>query len=452
MFLTANSKRDPLKAITQHPLTSAFRSSHSSDANKLYGFLRNILFLFAALALVSNLAHAQQQLSPTENTGGALGDGFTNDTIALQSVLKSNRTIVLGHNKTYRITSRLNITHNGTGIVGDGTATLLMGTEPGEFDNSSPDEGVRYGINAIGLFADGVNGPVIKGVKIRYEKVIDDRSVKAIVFRNCKNFRIVGNNISNFSKARGIVYIGNSRNGIIGGNEIHSSATNSVTFGQITGIELDSDDPGSVGIDIIGNYIHDLTVGEDFLKKFNYQTDGINTTIASYDVAILNNVIENVGEGIDTFSRNGLISGNRISNAYAYGIKLTHGASNNVVTNNTIMDSGFGGITLEGTNAVARNITDNYIAHNQIIGVNTLHDHDTNSTFGITIRQGRGTTYLSRRNVIESNFVALGGTALFGITAEVNSGTLNHVLRNTVSGWLRVAYDLDHVVVPNFVP
>ena len=39
--------------------------------------------------------------------------------------------------------------------------------------------------------------------------------------RGCRDFRIAGNDISNFSLADGIVYVGASERGVITGNVIH---------------------------------------------------------------------------------------------------------------------------------------------------------------------------------------------------------------------------------------
>ena len=408
-----------------------------------------LLRLLLVLFVVSHASLAGA-FAFSENTGTARGDGVADDTVALQRVLDSGEAVVLGAGKTYRITRRLDITRDGSGILGDGTATLLMGAGAGAFDNSDPRR--KYDANATAILARGVAGVRIEGLRIRYEMRIDDRHVKALALRGCKNFRVTANDISNFSMADGIVYVGASTDGVISGNTIHSSHTNSVNRGQITGIVLDDDDKGSTRIEISGNDIHDLTVGPEFFAKYNTQTDGINLTMRTSHVNVIANRIENVGEGVDSFATDTTIAQNRITNARAFGIKLAHGASRTIVAGNDIADLGLGGIVLGGATAGTRESADNVITGNRISGVNRERLFDGKTTFGISISRGRPGTTPVVRTRITGNDIELGGTALFGVLAESASGHDNVVSGNTVNGWSREAYRLDPVSVLGTLP
>ncbi|WP_373503081.1 right-handed parallel beta-helix repeat-containing protein [Aestuariivirga sp.] len=404
-----------------------------------------LLRLLVVLFTVWN-ATAAGAFLPSENTGGARGDGVADDTAALQRVLDSGGTVVLGAGKTYRITRRLDITRDGSGILGDGTATLLMGAGAGAFDNAAPEK--KYAPNATAILATNVVGVRIEGLRIRYGTQIDDRHVKAMALRGCRDFRIAGNDISNFSLADGIVYVGASQDGVITGNAIHSSHTNSKTRGQISGIVLDDDDKGSSRIEISGNHIYDLTVGPEFFAKFNAQTDGINLTMRTAHVDVTGNRIENVGEGIDSFATDTTIVRNRIVNARAFGIKLFHGASRTVVRRNDIVDAGIGGIVIGGAAAGLRDSADNVIEGNRIRGVNRDGGAGRFTTFGIGILRGKpGATRVVRTRIM-GNDIELGGNALFGVLAESGSGNDNEVSGNSISGSSRESYRLDPVTVP----
>lgn len=72
---------------------------------------------------------------------GAIGDGLTNDTTALQNCINANKNIIFGYGKTYRITSTLTISqpcninfNNSTILTNDGiTLTNFMDITTGEY-------------------------------------------------------------------------------------------------------------------------------------------------------------------------------------------------------------------------------------------------------------------------------------------------------------------------------
>lgn len=389
-----------------------------------------------------------------ERSGGAVGDGSADDTAALQSVLTAGKTVILNGSKSYRIRSRLTITAAGTGIIGNG-ARLIMDLAAGGFDNTSSVATSRYNANAIGILATSVARPVLRDLRIEPAAFVEGRFVRPMAFRDCDDVEITGCNISGFSCCFNLIHLDDCAGGLIGSNYLHDCTTNHTVSAQITGIgtDLDSGSSGSSGrgssnLVIAENRIEDLTVGAAFLASFGYQTDGINAGFQSTGLVIAGNRIVNCAEGLDIYATDCTVSGNAIRGSYNYGIKLVHGASRIAVTGNQIRESGFGAILLAGTTTRNRDTADNLISGNIISGVNPLHDHDANSTFGISIRANGGTTYLPRRNRIWDNTVDLGGTAKSGITAETAGGTLNDIRRNAVSNVTLEDYNVDATTAP----
>ncbi len=366
--------------------------------------------------------------------GGARGDGVTDDTVALQSVLDQGAIVSLEPGRTYRISRTLRITGHHSGIVGDGTATLLMSSARGAFDNADP--AAKYGPNAVGILAQDVRDVRLEGLRITYEDRVDDRYVKAIALRGVSGFSLFRNEIWNFSKADGIIYVGASRDGEIRRNVIRDSHTNSKTRGQITGILFDDDDAGSSNILVRGNTIERLTVGPDFKAAYFVQTDGVNLTTRSHDITVQRNTISDVGEGVDSFGMRIRILNNHISDAEGFGIKLIHGASDNEVRGNVIEDSGLGGIVLGGSTSVKQDTANNVIAGNKILGVNVDRLYDERTTFGIGFMGKAGWT-LGRANRIVNNEVDLEGGAVFGLFADPGSAKANEARGNSIKAWRR---------------
>lgn len=297
---------------------------------------------------------------------GAAGDGVTDDTVILQAHLISGKYLWLGNGKTYRITSSLlRNGANDAGIVGDGTATILM--DATAFNNTSLASGSRYGTNAVALnFSGDILTPftqasriLLRGFRIEYAGD-DGRALRGIVARNVDGLIVEDVEIFGLPVGVGICLasvVGNSR---VARCHLHDFTDNtdwtaSGSVPQITGIEVDNDVINGVasdGIQISDNIIKNLTVGATFLAAHGYQTDGVN--IASRNAAHLrieSNRIENVGEGVDHFGCYSTISGNVIINAYTYGLKFIHGAHHNSGAGNVIRKPGLAGVVVAGSNS-----------------------------------------------------------------------------------------------------
>ncbi|MFT3987347.1 right-handed parallel beta-helix repeat-containing protein [Aestuariivirga sp.] len=355
------------------------------------------------------------------------------DTAALQATLDAGKTVTLEPDRTYHIRRSLAIRHAGTGIIGDGTATLVMDSDAGAFDNASASARDRYGPNAVGIIARGIDRPIVQGVRITYAGGIDDRYVKAIAFRDCTNIVLDHNEAWNFTKSWGILYIGGSTGGSVSFNTIRDSTTNSFTFGQITGIEFDNDDKPSSQIRVEGNDIHDLTVGPQFLKMFGYQTDGINTVRqGTSHLVIVNNRINHVGEAIDHFGNSSSITGNRLSRCYNFCIKLIHGARFNFVRGNQISGAGLGGIVLAVSAKSPQDTLGNVITGNVISGIDPDHAWAGHPAFGIGLMSAPGAAFGSRNNRIIGNLIDLRNTGAIGLRAVGRSGAGNCFRANIV--------------------
>lgn len=389
-------------------------------------------------------------LSPS--TFGAVGNGVANDTVALQTMLTLGLLIAPDHGKTYLITTRLNITVAGSGFSGDGTATLLMGSNAGQFDNTVLAN--AFNANAVGVAADGIARPIFKGVRITYQSQAgrDDRIVKALHFKTCTDIVVDHNEAWDFTKAYDIFSFNGCTRGSVSSNHIHDCTTNSATTGQITGIGFDGDTTtGSSAIDVNDNRIRNLTVGAAFLAAFGYQTDGITlggtTTKTTHHLRVIGNWINDVGEGIDVFGDDNIVIGNHLDKCYNFGVKLIHGASRNIVFGNDVTEAGLNGISLQGSNTVAEDTADNYVFGN------TIYKLDPNgawaSSIGIEIAANGGTTYLPRRNKIWNNTIDGNGTGEYGIVAQAGAGTLNSVRRNAISNVTTADTLLDATVVPD---
>lgn len=418
--------------------------------------------------------------------GFALGNGVIDDTAALQSVLDEGKTVHLDPAKTYRITQWLQITQSDTGVDGHG-AQIIMDTRSGYFDNSTYG---AYGADAVGIAAIGTSGARLERVFVRNCRIttrawVDDVYLKPILFEYVSEADISNNEIWNFSRGRGLITGNNWDGGSVRHNYLHDTYSNSTSGTgqnlQVTGIEFDNDSDSLTDLNgmryssrdvlIHGNEIRNITVGEAARQALGYQADGIMlggvaiTAAAkskpSRGFTVSNNMIDNVGEGIDCMGHDNVIIGNRINRAFAYGIKLVHGASHNNVTGNVITNVGTAGAIVQPSNSA---ITGDYVPHadgNVIVGniirginadvdwtgadgvVNFDESAEANppggasGAAGVRIEVVNGYPSQATNTLISNNLIdGESGTAVNGVFIEGNAGgsSTQRVIDNTITG------------------
>jgi hypothetical protein len=266
--------------------------------------------------------------------------------------------------------------------------------------------GARNSSTGVGIVFNGCTGGGISGGAIYPSSYVDDRALVAVRIVSSSKVRIDSVDMSNYSKANGIVSIDTCNDCAVTNSVFRDSTTNSATTGQVTGVTIDDNRIGGVSsmrTKLIGNTFRDLTVGAAFLALYGYQTDGITVEVGTTQTIIANNEIFNVGEGIDCWGLNGAITGNTIRHVYIFGIKLVHGAQYNTVVGNSIYDAGLAGITVQGASSDTADTQYNVIDSNLIAGIDAASNWSASTTGCILISDGTGVTFIPRNNVFGSN-------------------------------------------------
>lgn len=378
---------------------------------------------------------------------GAVGDGVTDDTAALQRALSSGRPVRLGGNRTYALSRRLTVPSRG-GLVGDGTATLVA--RAAGFASSDITVRGRYKADSSVIDASGMvvppytpnDGVTLRGFKLRYEWT-EGRYLDGIVARNVQGLLIERVELSGFPIGSGIKVASVRGGSAIRDNVVRDFSSNTSfaaryagAIPQITGIEVDNDRVngiGTQGLSIARNRIANLTVGPVMRAAHGYQSDGINVASQHADgVVIEGNVISNVGEGIDMFGVRGRIRHNVVTDAYVFGIKLVHGASYNEVAFNRIERAGLAGIVLSGSASASQGTEHNKVTDNIVTDIDPHGVWAANETACIQLSDNRATVHTARHNRFSRNRLDPGRNGKWVVNVRNNSGGDNDFSDNDI--------------------
>jgi hypothetical protein len=322
----------------------------------------------ALLSLASSAANADPQFAgPQIDVAPSGGD----DTANLQMKLNGGYIVRLSPARKYNITRRLDVTRGGSGIITNGTpATLVMKTT---FAN--PDPTATYDtsthVDSIGIFVRDVADITLENFKIEKEHV-DGSYVAGIWLRTVARAKLEELDLSGFSLGS-IVELDSVRDVTIRGCNIHdswASVADRRWFPQLTALEIDNHRGTPTGgmlapstrVVIANNTIRKMRFKRSLVEvrrgefprnegrtdPVGNQTDGISINRSVTAVTIKANIIDMVGEGVDSQGDNIRIEDNRITNTFDYAVKFVHGGSNSVAYHNTLDAAGRATVTIAG--------------------------------------------------------------------------------------------------------
>lgn len=365
----------------------------------------------------------------TATEWGAAGNGITDDTIAINNAMASSYdTIFLDGDHL--------ISSNIIFPVGGKKKLTALSPETGRLIlNANTFTGSIATSTGRGVYINGATGGGVFGISITMSTYTDNLDVIGIDLEGCTDVQVKFCDIFGFSKAEGLVVINTCVRCTVDYNKLHDCTTNSATNGQITGVNVDDNkisDIGSKACSISYNRIYNLNVGAAFQTAFNYQTDAINIQRGSTGFRVVENIIDNVGEGIDIFCNDALISGNQISNCFLTGIKVIHGASRNEICGNKIRRCDYYGIQVAGSNiAGVGNIEGNHIHGNSITEMDPNNRRATTSAACIET-DNPGYLFNPVNNLIQNNYLDPLPNGYFAIYRG-SSGTGNAYVNNRIA-------------------
>lgn len=306
---------------------------------------------------------------------GAVFDGTTDDTAALQRVLTAGLIAELPQASSV-ISSRLTYTINNSGFWCAGTATIKM-TRAG-FSQATYVTVINT--TNCGIYANLIDRPVLKGVHIYLESGAGVRTAIAAAVNSCTNVEFDRTTGSGFTEPEFGVFTANSSFGSWTNGYVYDCTTSSNTLPsmQITGLMIDEDRVGGVysQIDIgVWRFKNIKLTGAAF-ALYGFQTDGVTlagglTSNTSRGCTITAIHCEDVDEPIDIQSSNNWI-GAVITKNCVYGAKMVHAARNNRIEFLSVDQSYSFGAVFSGSNSSSENARSNSIGRVVTRGIGAL--------------------------------------------------------------------------------
>ncbi len=407
---------------------------------------------------------------------GAIGDGTTDDTIAIQATLDAVAASDAGSGTiyfptgTYLVTATLNVDSSDTKILGGANAVITTTLNGIVFDVSSVDNIEFNGLHFIGNFTGSFNNQHA----VTANPAGDDLNIHDCIFESVVGPIFVGGNGERFTikdnlfllngadiqfgsgirttinilhnRFTGAVTLhrddlialsGCNNDVIIDGNwaDCNGSFASGLLHGE--GVLLESSEVGQTPkkIKIINNTFKNMPSGHalgSFIAGINVGTNG---GIDAEDVVIKNNTLENMNAGIFIQATGAglIIQSNTIrTTTVGYNaINLTGAAPNVLIANNNVYSSGNHGISV--SNPVRPRILGNFISAPLVQGifVNGTNPNICNNT--ILSATFDAIQCVSADPIIANNQILSSGR--YGINLQGSAASANpYIVANKIIG------------------
>jgi parallel beta-helix repeat protein len=395
---------------------------------------------------------------------GAIGDGVTDDTAAIQATIDAVGSagggsvyIPVG---TYNLTSSLTVTNDYVSIIGDGSsASILLGNNPANWI-------IKFNADADYMKLDGlwIKGSAVSNATaqfgVGYTSDTDDP--EGVIIQNCKfshsnNGIVVGSGrywkiTQNFFETLVGIISGTGYGILAAANNSHNVFSENTFKGTLTS-HLRHAVYNAVGSRfnvVSNNVIKDCNEGAISFNATSAQA-GVLGVIAS------NNIIEGGGVAATNDSAainlNGniqdcIVSGNIIRDRLNTGIIATDGGqgglcTNNTIKNNSVIDVAYNGLILMGTKNCT--LSDNYVhnASNGYAGVYAAISITSSGTFGTEVNDGS--------MVVANTVTGSNHRAAFQINAAVPIATNLYVANNVFRAGATANRAVELNGAPNYV-
>lgn len=362
---------------TQDNISTPLADLSGASGSALVGFSQSVSYASGTVG-----AALKRVVSVTDEPFGAIGDGVTDDTAAVQAALASGAAVFFPHG-TYALSAALALTTPWQRLYGDGALSVLRqdGDGVSVFSASSVDNvsisdlcirpaATHTTTAGHGVLFSNCNSASVRGVLVEYQA---GEARNGVFLANCNECDIRGNHFSGAPDTNGVYFIhGGADIAVTENSSRNTISANRCVSGNVYGINLTTSSAGECQANVItGNVVANCT-------GYGIIAYRANDSATFRDLVISDNTIENItggalsdGEPPSTVRKFGsgiyvqgcidaVVSGNVVRNTaqQTNNSTLAIGGISGTVTScavsgNSVIDSGTQGIFFSGLPAAA---------------------------------------------------------------------------------------------------